>query len=90
MRKLVKIVGSTIIGLVAVLLPMSFTGFEPKDCPPTDKSVSCEVPGLWLKGGTRHYPSHRLVVHGQDSTDQDSDPDLVSAASFGDDLVRRI
>jgi hypothetical protein len=29
---------------------MSFTGFEPKDCPPTDKSVSCAVPGLWLKG----------------------------------------
>ena len=50
MRKLVKIVGSTIIGLIAVLLLMSFTGFEPKDCEPTDKSVSCEVPGLWLKG----------------------------------------
>ena len=50
MRKLVKVIGSTIIGLIAVLLLMSFTGFEPRDCPPTDRSVSCEVPGLWLKG----------------------------------------
>src|SRR5579872_3101065 len=50
MKKLVKIVGSTIIGLFAVLLLMSFTGFEPKDCAPADKSVSCKVPGLWIKG----------------------------------------
>jgi hypothetical protein len=50
MRKLAKIVGSTIIGLIAVLMLTSFTGFEPKDCPPTDKSMSCEMPGLWLKG----------------------------------------
>jgi hypothetical protein len=50
MGKLVKIVGSTVIVLVAVLLLMSVTGFEPKDCPPTDRSFSCKVPGLWLKG----------------------------------------
>jgi hypothetical protein len=50
MRALVKIVGSTVIVLVAVLLLMSVTGFEPKDCPPTDRSFSCRVPGLWLKG----------------------------------------
>ena len=50
MRALVKIVGSTVIVLVAVLLLMSVTGFEPKDCPPTDRSFSCKVPGLWLKG----------------------------------------
>jgi len=50
MRALVKIVGSTVIVLVAVLLLMSVTGFEPKDCPPTDRSLSCKVPGLWLKG----------------------------------------
>jgi len=50
MRALVKIVGATIIVLVAVLLLMSVTGFEPKDCPPTDRSLSCKVPGLWLKG----------------------------------------
>ena len=50
MRALVKIVGSTVIVLVAVLLLMSVTGFEPKDCPPTDRSLSCKVPGLWIKG----------------------------------------
>jgi hypothetical protein len=48
--KLVKIVGSIVIGLIAVLLLLSVTGFEPKDCPPTDKSLSCKVPGLWIKG----------------------------------------
>ena len=50
MRKLVKTVGAIVIGLFAVLLLMSFTGFEPKDCPPTDRSLSCKVPGLWIKG----------------------------------------
>jgi hypothetical protein len=50
MNKLVKIVGSIVIVLVAVLLLMSVTGFEPKDCPPTDRSLSCKVPGLWIKG----------------------------------------
>src|ERR1700722_7556576 len=50
MKKAAKIVGSIIIGLAALLLILSFTGFEPKDCPPTDRSRSCRVPGLWLKG----------------------------------------
>jgi hypothetical protein len=50
MMKLSKIVGSIIICLVAVLLLLSFTGFEPKDCPPTDRALSCKLPGLWLKG----------------------------------------
>jgi hypothetical protein len=50
MKKLLKIVGSTILGLVVLLLILSFTGFEPKDCPPTDHSWSCKVPGLWLRG----------------------------------------
>ncbi len=48
--RVVKIVGSTVIVLVAVLLLLSVTGFEPKDCPPTDRSLSCKMPGLWLKG----------------------------------------
>ena len=48
--RVVKIVGSTVIVVVAVLLLLSVTGFEPKDCPPTDKSLSCRVPGLWIKG----------------------------------------
>ena len=50
MKKAVKIVGSIIIGLAALLLILSFTGFEPKDCPPGDRALSCRMPGLWLKG----------------------------------------
>jgi hypothetical protein len=50
MTKLVKIVGSTIIVLAALLLVLSITGFEPRGCPPTDRSFSCKVPGLWIKG----------------------------------------
>ncbi len=50
MTKLLKIVGSTIAVLVALLLLLSFTGFEPKGCPPTDRSLSCKMPGLWIKG----------------------------------------
>ena len=38
--RIVKIIGSTVIVLVAVLLLLSVTGFEPKG----------RVPGLWLKG----------------------------------------
>jgi hypothetical protein len=50
MKTLAKIVGSIIIGLVVVLVILRFTGFEPKDCPPTNRSWSCKVPGLWLRG----------------------------------------
>jgi hypothetical protein len=49
-KKLAKIVGSAIFGLIALLLLLSFTGFEPKGCPPTDRALSCRMPGLWLKG----------------------------------------
>lgn len=50
MGKLVKIVGSIIIGVLVVLVLLSITGFEPKGCPPADRSLSCRVPGLWIKG----------------------------------------
>jgi hypothetical protein len=50
MKTLAKIVGSTIIGLVVALLILRFTGFEPKDCPPFNRSWSCKIPGLWLRG----------------------------------------
>jgi hypothetical protein len=45
-----KIVASIIVGLAALLLILSFTGFEPKDCPSGYGSWSCRMPGLWLKG----------------------------------------
>ena len=50
MGKLVKLVGTIIIGVLVVLVLLSITGFEPKGCPPTDRSLSCRVPGLWIKG----------------------------------------
>lgn len=50
MRTLAKIVGSIIVVLAAVLLLLSITGFEPKGCPPTDRSLTCRMPGLWIKG----------------------------------------
>ena len=50
MKKLVTIVGSMVIVLAAVLLLVSVTGFEPGNCPPTDRSLTCRMPGLWIKG----------------------------------------
>jgi len=50
MKKLLAIVASLLIVLVAVLVVLRITGFEPKDCLPTDRSLSCRAPGLWLKG----------------------------------------
>jgi hypothetical protein len=50
MKKGLTIVGSVIIGLAVILVLLRITGLEPKDCPPTDRSLSCRAPGLWLKG----------------------------------------
>jgi hypothetical protein len=54
MKNPLKIIGSVAIGVIGVivvlLLVLRVTGLEPKDCQPTDKSLSCKVPGLWLKG----------------------------------------
>lgn len=50
MKKLITIVGSTVIVLALALVILKFTGFGPKACPPSDRSWSCRVPGLWLNG----------------------------------------
>jgi hypothetical protein len=50
MKKLAQIVVLIIVVVAAVLVLMSFTGFEPRTCPPTDRSMTCRMPGLWLKG----------------------------------------
>ena len=50
MKKLAQIVVLIIVVVAAVLVLMSFTGFEPRTCPPTDRSLTCRMPGLWLKG----------------------------------------
>jgi hypothetical protein len=49
MKVLLRIGGSLIICLILLLLAARVTGFEPKDCP-TASSLSCRLPGLWLKG----------------------------------------
>jgi hypothetical protein len=49
-KVLLRIAGSILICLVLLLLATRVTGFEPKDCPPFNRSLSCKLPGLWLKG----------------------------------------
>src|SRR6202043_498359 len=41
--------GSILICLILLLLASRITGFEPWDCP-NASSLSCRMPGLWLKG----------------------------------------
>jgi hypothetical protein len=50
LKLLLKICGSILICLILLLLATRVTGFEPKDCPPFNRSLSCKMPGLWLKG----------------------------------------
>ncbi len=50
MKVLLRIVGSILICLILLLLAVRVAGFEPKDCPPFNRSFSCKLPGLWLKG----------------------------------------
>ena len=49
MKVLVRIVGTLVICLVLLLVAARVTGFEPKDCP-TASTLSCRLPGLWLRG----------------------------------------
>jgi hypothetical protein len=50
MKLLIRIVGSLFICLILLLGASRVVGFEPKDCPPFNRSLSCKMPGLWLKG----------------------------------------
>ena len=50
MKLLLKICGSILICLILLLLAARINGFEPKDCSPFNRSLSCRLPGLWLKG----------------------------------------
>jgi ribosomal protein S19 len=47
--KLLKIAGSILLCLIVLLVVLSFTGFEPKDCT-NASSLACRAPGLWLRG----------------------------------------
>ena len=53
--KLLKIGGSILICLIALLVVLSFTGFEPKDCT-NATSLACRAPGLWLRGNAVTTP----------------------------------
>ena len=54
MKVLLRIGGSILICLILLLLLARVTGFEPKDCPTvasaSSLSLSCRLPGLWLRG----------------------------------------
>jgi hypothetical protein len=50
LKVLLRIGGSILICLILLLLATRVTGFEPEDCPPFNRSLSCKLPGLWLKG----------------------------------------
>ncbi len=50
MKALLRIGGSILVCLILLLLVVRITGFEPKDCSPFNRSLSCKLPGLWLKG----------------------------------------
>lgn len=50
MKYLLRIGGTIVICLVLLLLAVRVVGFEPKDCSPFNRSFSCRLPGLWLKG----------------------------------------
>lgn len=45
-----RIGGSIVICLILLLFSARIFGFEPKDCGPFNRSLSCSLPGLWLKG----------------------------------------
>lgn len=53
--KLLKIGGSILICLIVLLVVLSFTGFEPKDCT-NASSLACRAPGLWLRGNAVTTP----------------------------------
>ncbi len=50
MKVLLRIGGSILICLILLLLATRVTGFEPEDCSPFNRSLSCKLPGLWLRG----------------------------------------
>ena len=50
MKVLLRIGGAILICLILLLGAARTFGFEPKDCSPFNRSLSCMMPGLWLKG----------------------------------------
>jgi hypothetical protein len=50
LKLLLRIVGAIVICFIVLLAAARTFGFEPRDCSPYDRSLSCKVPGLWLRG----------------------------------------
>lgn len=50
MKLLLRIGGAILVCLILLLLSARVFGFEPENCPPFNRSLSCKLPGLWLKG----------------------------------------
>ena len=50
MKILLRIGGSILICLILLLSAARIFGFEPEDCSPFNRSLSCKLPGLWLRG----------------------------------------
>ena len=50
MKLLLRIGGAILVCLILLLLSARVFGFEPENCTPFNRSLSCKLPGLWLKG----------------------------------------
>ena len=50
MKILLRVGGAILVCLILLLSAARMFGFEPQDCSPFNRSLSCRMPGLWLKG----------------------------------------
>jgi hypothetical protein len=49
-KKILKVGGSILVGLLVVVAVLRVTGFEPRLCYHSADSWTCKIPGLWLEG----------------------------------------
>ena len=50
MKKVLKVGGPVLVGLLVVLAVLRVTGLEPRLCYHSADSWTCKIPGLWLEG----------------------------------------
>lgn len=50
MKRALKIGGIVLGCIILLLLVLRITGFEPRECPTAGVSLTCRLPGLWLRG----------------------------------------
>ena len=56
MKKVLKIGGIVLGCVILLLLVLRITGFEPRECPTAGVSLTCRLPGLWLRGNPATAP----------------------------------